>query len=153
MYSTTRRKCWGYSQRCATEALATVGHRVEYVRISEARNRHGFAANLAWLIEQFGITRLERMEADEWRVEQVLDEAFGASGLPHSVVSAEHFLLEREEAATRFAQKVPRMEFFYRDLRRRYHILLESDGSPCGGQWNYDALNREKWSGDPPAPT
>lgn len=135
------------------DALAAVGHRVEYVRISEPRNRHGFTANLAWLIEQFGITRLERMEADEWRVEQVLIEASVASGLPHAVFSAEHFLLEREEAAARFAQKVPRMEFFYRDLRRRYRILLEPDGSPCGGQWNYDALNREKWLGDPPAPT
>jgi len=134
------------------EALAKAGHRVEYLRIGDARNRHDFAANLPWLIEQFGATRLERMEADEWRVEQALLEAFEASGLPNAVVSAEHFLLERDEAAKRFAKKVPRMEFFYRDLRRRHQILLEPDGEPRGGRWNFDAENRAKWPGDPPAP-
>jgi deoxyribodipyrimidine photolyase-related protein len=134
------------------EALAKAGHRVEYLRIGDARNRHGFAANLPWLIEQLGATRLERMEADEWRVEQALNQAFAASDLPHAVVSAEHFLLERADAVKRMAKKVPRMEFFYRELRRRDGILLEPDGSPRGGQWNYDAENREKWPGDPPAP-
>lgn len=134
------------------EALAKAGHRVEYLRIGDARNRHSFAANLPWLIAHFGATRLERMEADEWRVEQALLEAFAASGLPDAVVSAEHFLLERDEAAKRFEKKVPRMEFFYRDLRRRHQILLEPDGEPRGGRWNFDAENRAKWPGDPPAP-
>lgn len=134
------------------EALAKAGHRVEYLRIGDARNQHSFAANLPWLIAQFGATQLERMEADEWRVEQALLEAFEASGLPNAVVSAEHFLLERDEAAKRFEKKVPRMEFFYRDLRRRHQILLEPDGEPRGGRWNFDAENREKWPGDPLAP-
>ncbi|MGN6738462.1 cryptochrome/photolyase family protein [Dyella sp.] len=134
------------------EALARAGHRVEYLRIGDDRNRHSFTDNLPWLIEQFGATRLERMEADEWRVEQALLQAFAASSLPNAVVSAEHFLLERDEAAKRFAKKVPRMEFFYRDLRRRHEILLEPDGVPRGGRWNFDAENRAKWPGDPPAP-
>uniref|UniRef100_UPI00261114D8 cryptochrome/photolyase family protein n=1 Tax=Oleiagrimonas sp. TaxID=2010330 RepID=UPI00261114D8 len=108
---------------------------------------------LPWLIEHFGATRLERMEADEWRVEQALKDAFEASGLPHGVFSAEHFLLERDAAVDRFAQKVPRMEYFYRDLRRRHRILLEADGQPRGGRWNYDTENRAKWPGDPPAPS
>ena len=134
------------------EVLAKAGHRVEYLRIGDTRNRHSFAANLPWLSVRFGATRLERMEADEWRVEQALREAFEASGLPHDVVSAEHFLLARDEAAKRFEKKVPRMEFFYRDLRRRHQILLEPDGEPRGGRWNFDAENREKWPGDPRAP-
>lgn len=134
------------------EALVKAGHRVEHLRIGDTRNQHSFAANLPWLIAQFGATRLERMEADEWRVEQALLEAFEASALPNAVVSAEHFLLERDEAAKRFEKKVPRMEFFYRDMRRRHQILLEPDGEPRGGRWNFDAENREKWPGDPPAP-
>ena len=79
------------------------------------------------MVEQHGATRLERMQADEWRLEQALDSAFAASGLPCVVASAEHFLLERDEAAAKFAKKVPRMEFFYRDLRRRFGILVEPD--------------------------
>ena len=140
------------AMRRFAHALTHAGHRVEYVRIGEARNRQDFASNLAWLIEQFKVTQVERMEADEWRVEQALDHAFDASGLPHMVASAEHFLLDRKEVSERFAQRVPRMEFFYRDLRRRHSILLEPDGEPRGGRWNFDAQNRDRWPGDPPAP-
>jgi len=34
------------------------------------------------------------------------------------------------------------MENFYREMRRRTGLLMESDGKPTGGDWNYDAENR-----------
>lgn len=42
-------------------------------------------------------------------------------------------------------RKQLRMEYFYRDMRRRYHLLLEEGGSPAGGKWNYDSENRKGW--------
>ena len=46
---------------------------------------------------------------------------------------------------TRWAsgKKQMRMEYFYREMRKSYHILIEQDGSPTGGQWNYDKENRK----------
>jgi hypothetical protein len=38
-------------------------------------------------------------------------------------------------------RKQLRMEFFYREVRRRYGILM-SGSKPEGGEWNYDAQNR-----------
>jgi deoxyribodipyrimidine photolyase-related protein len=35
------------------------------------------------------------------------------------------------------------MEDFYRDVRRHHRLLLDADGDPEGGAWNYDAQNRE----------
>ncbi len=35
------------------------------------------------------------------------------------------------------------MEYFYRDMRKKYQILMEWDGSPIGGKWNYDKENRK----------
>jgi deoxyribodipyrimidine photolyase-related protein len=35
------------------------------------------------------------------------------------------------------------MEYFYREMRKAYHILIEADGAPTGGQWNYDKENRK----------
>ena len=40
-----------------------------------------------------------------------------------------------------------RMEYFYREVRRKYQLLLQSDGTPEGDRWNFDAENREGWRG------
>jgi deoxyribodipyrimidine photolyase-related protein len=34
------------------------------------------------------------------------------------------------------------MEDFYREQRRRFEVLVEGDGEPVGGRWNFDAENR-----------
>jgi deoxyribodipyrimidine photolyase-related protein len=36
-----------------------------------------------------------------------------------------------------------RLELFYREGRRRFGVLMEADGQPRGGQWNYDQANRK----------
>ena len=50
-------------------------------------------------------------------------------------------------------RKQLRMEYFYREMRRKYGILMDANG-PIGGQWNYDSENRKppKDGLDVPAP-
>jgi deoxyribodipyrimidine photolyase-related protein len=36
-----------------------------------------------------------------------------------------------------------RMEDYYREVRQRTGLLMQPDGQPVGGRWNYDAENRE----------
>lgn len=134
-------------------ALQQAGHRVHYLPISAVENRHSFAANLAWLAVHYGASRWERQEADEWRVEVDLQQVTGALGLPCEVVDSAHFLASRSQLAADFAERVPRMEHFYREMRRREGILLGVDGKPHGGRWNFDSENRARWPGTPPAPT
>ncbi|MBR7352816.1 cryptochrome/photolyase family protein, partial [Klebsiella pneumoniae] len=68
-------------------------------------------------------------------------------------VSSEHFFTVREQVSAFFAsRKSWRMEYFYREMRRRHGVLLTSEGEPEGGKWNFDAENRKRWSGEPPAP-
>jgi deoxyribodipyrimidine photolyase-related protein len=38
-------------------------------------------------------------------------------------------------------KKTLRMEFFYREMRKKYNFLMQGD-FPVGGQWNYDDQNR-----------
>jgi deoxyribodipyrimidine photolyase-related protein len=64
-----------------------------------------------------------------------------------------HFLCSREEFARHAAgRRQLRMEFFYREMRRRHGVLLDADGGPQGGQWNFDAENRRSFGrAGPPA--
>ena len=51
------------------------------------------------------------------------------------------------------SRKQLRMEYWYRELRQRFNILMDN-GEPSGGQWNFDADNRQSFgkSGPPPIP-
>ncbi len=51
------------------------------------------------------------------------------------------------------SQKRLQMEQFYRWQRRRLGILLEADGKPVGGSWNYDSQNRRPLPRDVALPT
>ena len=62
---------------------------------------------------------------------------------PLHIIPTTQFLCS-EEDFTELAQGKKRllMENFYREMRRRTGLLMESDGKPTGGEWNYDSENR-----------
>ncbi len=66
------------------------------------------------------------------------------ANLPIEIREDRHFLCSRETFDA-FADEHPRLilETFYRFMRRRLGVLLEPDGTPRGGAWNFDAENRE----------
>ena len=45
-----------------------------------------------------------------------------------------------------------RMDRFYQHVRKRTGVLMER-GKPLGGKYSFDADNRKRWDGSPPAPT
>ena len=49
-------------------------------------------------------------------------------------------------------RKQPRMEHFYRQMRRKTGLLMDGD-EPVGGAWNLDSENRKKWDGSIALPT
>ncbi|MFM8943944.1 MAG: cryptochrome/photolyase family protein, partial [Actinomycetota bacterium] len=67
-------------------------------------------------------------------------------GLGVTVVRSDGFATHRDDFAS-WAQgrgsKRLLMEDFYRSQRVRHGVLVEPDGEPTGGRWNFDADNRE----------
>ncbi len=45
-----------------------------------------------------------------------------------------------------------RMDRFYRHVRQRTGVLMDAHGKPVGGKLSFDAENRRRWPGKPPAP-
>jgi deoxyribodipyrimidine photolyase-related protein len=67
----------------------------------------------------------------------------GKLPVPLNILPSRQFLSTKEEfAAFASGRKRLLMENFYREMRRRTGLLMERDGSPVGGSWNFDAENR-----------
>ncbi|MDA7777925.1 cryptochrome/photolyase family protein, partial [Flavobacteriaceae bacterium] len=68
------------------------------------------------------------------------------------VEDTEHFMTSRTELADFFeGKKQLILEFFYRNMRKKFDLLMQL-GQPEGGQWNFDKNNRKKWKGSPSIP-
>lgn len=78
------------------------------------------------------------------RVLKQLQQACQEHGLELEVLEDTHFFTTPEDfAAHAEGRKNLRLEFFYRELRKRYDYLMDDQGDPLGSQWNFDADNRE----------
>lgn len=80
----------------------------------------------------------------DFRLQQQLSAAAAEQGYKIDWLADQHFIARPGEFSrwiTRYKQ--PRMEHWYRHLRKDRHILMTDDGKPEGGQWNFDKDNRK----------
>ena len=124
-------------------ALRSAGRRVHYTGLDDDDNRASLGAQLQADLGRLQPARLVMTAPGDWRVLQAIRAVAESSGLPLDVREDRHFFVTvREFAAHARGRKTLRMEYFYREQRRRHRILM-SDDAPVGGQWNFDADNRE----------
>lgn len=87
-------------------------------------------------------------EPGEHRVLQHLHELGENLSVPLTIADDSRFLASRSDFRDwADGRKSLRMEYFYREMRRRYGLLLDEAGQPEGGKWNYDSENRKGWRG------
>lgn len=116
------------------EALRGRGWRVEYTELK----RSSLGQELAKAVKKFRPERVIVVEPGEYRVREELLAAVADIEIRtdrHFMSSVQDF---REHAEGR---KQLRMEYFYREMRRRYGYLMQGK-DPVGGAWNYDEENR-----------
>ena len=140
--------------RRMAEILTKGGHQVRYFRLSDKDNRQNFAENLQLVFKATKAARFEYQEPDEYRLDQDLRTFAKDCGLVTACVSSEHFLDGRAGVAAHFKKDAKRwlMESYYRRMRVSTRLLMDEDGTPAGGEWNYDKENRKPWKGTPPPP-
>lgn len=133
--------------------LRDAGHRVRYVALDDPSNRQSITENLAALAQHYAARRVEWQSPDEWRLDQQLRSWAAGQSFAADEVDSEHFLTARREMAELFmGRKQWLMEHFYRSMRRRFGLLMDAQGKPEGGQWNFDHDNRKPWPGTPAEP-
>jgi len=128
------------AMRHFAQALQDQGVRVQYVTLDDPDNSGSVPGELHRWQTLLQAEEVHVTECGDWRLEQSMKEC----GLPIHWHADTRFLCGREEfAAWAEGKKQLRMEFFYREMRRKSRLLLNGDGSPVGGAWNFDAENRK----------
>ncbi|MFN8075145.1 MAG: cryptochrome/photolyase family protein [Kineosporiaceae bacterium] len=139
------------------ESVAAFGRRPMHRRkahliLSALRHRAAALGERARLIR--ADTYREALDDVEGQVSVCAPTTWAARGLTDalaaegrvSVLPARGWAIGEDQFAAwagRRGSKRLLLEDFYRDVRRRHDVLIEADGEPAGGRWNYDEDNRE----------
>ena len=124
-------------------ALREAGWTVDYVKLDDPDNAGSFTGEIARAVARHAPDRIIVTESGEWRVQAMLDMWETMFGIPVDIRRDTRFIASHsdfEEWAE--GRKSLRMEYFYRDMRRRTGLLMDDD-KPAGGEWNYDKQNRK----------
>jgi deoxyribodipyrimidine photolyase-related protein len=132
------------SMRNFGEWLKRLGHRVLYLTLDNPENEQDPVINLRKLINEKGISLFEYQLPDEYRLDLQLSRFCQELTISTKVYDTEHFLTSRAYLAEFFkGKKTFLMESFYREMRKKHHILMEGQ-EPLTGKWNFDHENRNK---------
>lgn len=92
------------------------------------------------------VTHLVCVEPGEWRLRKDLEGLVLDLKIQLEIREDEHFYCTPQEFKDWVADKKEiRLEYFYRLMRKRHNILIDGDGNPEGGQWNFDQDNRKPY--------
>lgn len=125
-------------------ALAAEGVRVRYVRLDDPANTGSLSGEVARAVNALRPGTIVATEPGEWRVLQAMRTWEDAKGVAVTIRHDTRFVASRADfAAWAGGRKSLRMEFFYREMRRRTGLLMDQ-GEPAGGAWNFDSENRKR---------
>ncbi len=133
------------AMRHFARALRARGVCVDYVALDDPHNTQSLRGEFLRAIERHRPARVVATEAGEWRVAE--DMRHWQAMLPDGQVveirdDTRFFCRIQDFFAWASGRRSLRMEFFYREMRRRHGFLMEGN-APAGGQWNFDAENRK----------
>ncbi|MBN2905784.1 MAG: cryptochrome/photolyase family protein [Rhodobacteraceae bacterium] len=119
--------------------LADAGWHVAYTRLDDPDNSQSIAGELRRRAAEIGAAEVLATEPGDWRLIAALEDM----PLPVRQLADDRFVCSRDEFdAWATGRKTLRMEYFYREMRRKTGLLMEGD-KPAGGRWNYDHDNRK----------
>lgn len=133
------------AMRHFAEALRHKGWRVDYALLDDPDNSGTLSGELNRAITAWAPVELVMTAPGDWRVLQSLRAMALARQLALTLHDdASFFTTVRDFSAHAKGRKQLRMEYWYRELRKRFGILMDGD-QPTGGQWNFDADNRQSF--------
>ncbi len=151
---------WSHKQRIAiflsamrhfAEDCRKDGLPIDYHALDDQKETCSLGSLLSEALEKFSPAAVHVTKPGEWRIERGLRKVCRKFNVPLEIFPDRHFLSD-PAAFAEYAQKrkVLRMEYFYRDQRKKAGILMEA-GKPVGDTWNFDKENRGHFGKEGPS--
>jgi deoxyribodipyrimidine photolyase-related protein len=119
--------------------LRDAGWQVAYTQLDDTGNTGSIVGEILRRADQTGVSDVLVTEPAEWRLLNILKEA----PLRVRILQDDRFIAShRDFDDWTKGRKQLRMEYFYRDMRRKTGFLMDGD-APAGGKWNFDHDNRK----------
>ncbi|MEJ6390532.1 cryptochrome/photolyase family protein [Gymnodinialimonas ulvae] len=127
------------AMRKFAESLHRDGWTLRYTKLDDSDNAGSIPGEILRACEETGAEECLATEPGEFRLIDALEEM----PIPVHIFPDDRFLCSHGEFdAWAEGRKELRMEFFYREMRRKTGLLMDGD-KPEGGKWNYDHDNRK----------
>ncbi len=107
------------------------------------RTADSFEAGIEAYLQEHPNADLTTMQPNDYGYDALLKEAAEKYGGTLNLVPNDLWLISPDEFDEwAIDRKTLRMEYFYRTVREKTGWLMEEDGQPVGGKWNFDKENR-----------
>jgi len=130
------------SMKYYAEQLTQKGHQCHYI---DAQDPNASITNLVNLFKSKSVQKIKLYDPCDYLLDVQLKKASKQNGIELIYLPSPNFLNSLPESVALLGNKKTYFQTsFYTEQRKQRNILIESDGSPVGGQWSFDAENRKK---------
>jgi len=131
------------AMRHFAQELRDAKYRVIYHKLDDATPVSRFSDAVTRAAQMGDFDEIVVSEPSEYRVLEEIKLWPDLLNLPVDIRPDTRFLASHSDFQNWSAgRKSLRMEYFYREMRKRYSILMEGD-QPIGNKWNFDSDNRK----------
>lgn len=132
------------AMRHFAEHLMQQGFTVRYVKFDDPDNSGSLAGEVRRAIAAIPANKVIVTEPGEYRLLHAFKSWPDTLGIAIDILPDTRFLcgIDKFKHWAK-GKKQLRLEFFYREMRKQYSILMEDNGKPTGGKWNFDKENRK----------
>ncbi|WP_100641427.1 cryptochrome/photolyase family protein [Alteromonas facilis] len=124
-------------------SLQEEGLRVTYIDYEHPENQGSLKDQTKWMLERYNLNKVIVAQPAEYRLLEDMKTWQSDWDIGVEITEDNRFLMPQSFFANwAEGRKELRMEYFYREVRKRTGYLMEQ-GKPVGGKWNYDHQNRE----------
>ncbi|GAB4222877.1 MAG: cryptochrome/photolyase family protein [Gammaproteobacteria bacterium] len=131
------------AMRHFAQELTRKGYQVDYIELNDPANTGSFDGEVQRALTRHKMSKIVLTYPGEYRVLKKFFNWQKRLQIPIEILEDDRFLCSIDDFKTwAGTRKQLRMEFFYREMRKRYNILMQGD-KPIGDRWNYDSENRK----------